>query len=80
MGFDSLFLYFTIIKMFDTIDEINATYDFLCDYYRQTDQKQMIETLDAIMWINGNEQGLEDFIWYFWRDIDEIKENLGFYC
>ena len=64
---------------FTTINEINAVYDFLCDYYTQTEQKQMIETLDAIMWINGNEDGLNDFLGYYWRDIDEVKEQMKRY-
>lgn len=60
---------------FETIEEINAVYDFLCDYYTQTEQNGKIETLDAIMGINGNEDGLKDFLDYYWRDYDEVKEQ-----
>lgn len=64
---------------FTTLKEIDAVYDFLCDFYTQTEQPQKIETLDAIMWIEGNEQGLADFIDYYWRTEDEIRKGARLY-
>lgn len=58
-----------------TAQEIDAIYAFLEDYYTQTEQKGMIDTLDAIMWINGNDDGLRDFLDYYWRDTEEVKEQ-----